>query len=47
MLQRHKNLLANKLDQLWYEGVVRIERWEMVSIFQKAKRFSTYPPEAA
>ncbi|AKF43775.1 hypothetical protein ACQJ22_25020 [Pseudomonas fragariae (ex Marin et al. 2024)] len=37
MLQRHKNLLANKLDQLWYEGVVKIERWEMVSIFQKER----------
>lgn len=37
MQQRHKHLLHLKLDQLWSEGVVRIERWEMLAIFEKQK----------
>ncbi|MFP3830508.1 hypothetical protein, partial [Pseudomonas sp. SIMBA_021] len=37
MQQRHKHLLHLKLDQLWSEGVVRIDRWEMLAIFDKQK----------
>lgn len=37
MQQRHKHLLNLKLDQLWSEGVVRIDRWEMLSIYDKQK----------
>lgn len=37
MQTRHKNMLFVKFDQLWAEGVVRIDRWEMISIFDKKK----------
>jgi len=37
MQQRHKHLLNLKLDQLWSEGVTRLDRWEMLSIFDKQK----------
>jgi hypothetical protein len=37
MQLRHKHLLNLKLDQLWSEGVVRIDRWEMIAIFDKQK----------
>lgn len=37
MQTRHKNQLNLKFDQLWSEGVVRIDRWEMVAIFEKQK----------
>ncbi|MDE4538039.1 hypothetical protein GIB19_12505 [Pseudomonas sp. ITEM 17296] len=37
MQQRHRNRLKDKLDQLWHEGITRIERWEMVSMFGKER----------
>ncbi|WP_236218185.1 hypothetical protein [Pseudomonas rhodesiae] len=37
MQTRHKNQLFLKFDQLWAEGVVRMDRWEMVAIFDKQK----------
>ena len=37
MEMRHKNNLFLKFDQLWSEGVVRMDRWEMVAIFGKQK----------
>lgn len=37
MQTRHKNQLFLKFDQLWSEEIVRIERWEMISIFDKKK----------
>ncbi|ASE24354.1 hypothetical protein D3X12_15490 [Pseudomonas protegens] len=37
MNQAHKHQLRHKLDQLWHEGVVRIDRWEMLAIFEKQR----------
>jgi len=35
MKSAHRNVMRLKLDQLWYEGWVKFERWELLSFYNK------------
>lgn len=33
----YKNAMKLKLDQLWYEGWVKFERWELLSFYERER----------
>ena len=37
MKREHRYALQLKLDQLWYEGWVRFDRWELLSFFEQER----------
>ncbi|OQX06072.1 MAG: hypothetical protein BWK73_31895 [Thiothrix lacustris] len=37
MKPAHRHALSLKLDQLWYEGWVKFDRWELLAFFERQR----------